>query len=178
MFWNQPVEDTEGWQYYVSFTTSVSWAWIIWAWVLLVLCARLSRFSCVWLFATPWTVALQAYLSMGFSRQEYWSGLPFSPLGDLPNSGIKPTSLMSSDWRVGSLPLVPSGKHMVVIGLHYTPRRHRLPNVRNSYWSFCLFPCEELASSHLSRDWKDERVTGPLTLYLGILCPFTRRAIF
>ena len=40
----------------------------------------LSRFSCVWLFVTPWTVARQAPLSMGFSRQEYWSGLPCPPL--------------------------------------------------------------------------------------------------
>ena len=45
--------------------------------------------------ATPWTVAHQALLSMGFSRQEYWSGLPCPPPGDLPNSGIKPVSLMS-----------------------------------------------------------------------------------
>ena len=42
--------------------------------------------------ATPWTVACQAPLSMGFSRQEYWSGLPFTSLGDLPNPGIKPGS--------------------------------------------------------------------------------------
>ena len=40
-------------------------------------------------FATPWTVACQAPLSMGFSRQEYWSGLPFPSPGDLPNPGIK-----------------------------------------------------------------------------------------
>ena len=43
-------------------------------------------------FATPWTVACQAPLSMGFSRQEYWSGLPFPPLGDLLNPGTEPTS--------------------------------------------------------------------------------------
>ena len=44
---------------------------------------------------TPWIVALQAPLSMGFSRQEYWSGLPFPPPGDLPNPDIEPASLMS-----------------------------------------------------------------------------------
>ena len=44
---------------------------------------------CVRLFATPWTVAYQGPLSMGFSRQEYWRGLPFPCPGDLPNSGIK-----------------------------------------------------------------------------------------
>ena len=43
-------------------------------------------------FGTPWTVAYQAPLSVGFCRQEYWSGLPFPSPGDLPNSGIEPTS--------------------------------------------------------------------------------------
>ena len=43
-------------------------------------------------FATPWTVTQQAPLPMGFLRQECWSGLPFPPLGDLPNPGIKPES--------------------------------------------------------------------------------------
>ena len=46
----------------------------------------------VQLSATPWTVSCQAPLSMGFSRQKYWSGLPFSLLGDLPNPGIEPAS--------------------------------------------------------------------------------------
>ena len=44
---------------------------------------------------TPWTVAHEASLSMGFSRQEYWSGLSFPPPGDLPDPGITPTSLAS-----------------------------------------------------------------------------------
>ena len=54
-----------------------------------------SCFSHVQLFVTPWTVAHQAPLSIGFSRQEYQSGLPFPPPGDLPNPGIKPRSLIS-----------------------------------------------------------------------------------
>ena len=45
---------------------------------------------CVQLFATPWTVACQASLSLGFSRQEYWSGLSFPSPGDLSDLGIKP----------------------------------------------------------------------------------------
>ena len=49
--------------------------------------------SRVWIFVTPWTVVHQAPLSMGFSRQEYWSGLPFPSPGDLPNRGIEPRSL-------------------------------------------------------------------------------------
>ena len=48
--------------------------------------------SNVQLFATPWTVTLQVPLSMGFPRQEFWNGLPFPPLGTLPNPGIKPAS--------------------------------------------------------------------------------------
>ena len=50
--------------------------------------------SCVRLFVTVWTLANQAPLSMGFSRQGYWSGLPCPPPGDLPDPGIKPASLM------------------------------------------------------------------------------------
>ena len=48
--------------------------------------------SCGWLFATPRTAALQALLSMGFSRQDYWSGLPFPSPEDLPDPGIEPWS--------------------------------------------------------------------------------------
>ena len=53
------------------------------------------RFSHVWLFATLWTIACQALLSMGFSRQEYWSGLPYPSPGNLPDLGIEPVFLMS-----------------------------------------------------------------------------------
>ena len=60
------------------------------------LCYVLCCFSHVQLFETPWTVACQAPLPMGFSRQEYWSGLPFPSPGDLPDPGIEPASLSSS----------------------------------------------------------------------------------
>ena len=53
---------------------------------------KVKSLSCVQLFATPWTVAYQAPPSMGFSRQEYWSGLPFPSPGDLPDPGIEPGS--------------------------------------------------------------------------------------
>ena len=56
------------------------------------ICAVLSH---VWIFVTLWTIACQTPLSMGFSRQEYWSGLPCPPPGDLPHPGIKPASLAS-----------------------------------------------------------------------------------
>ena len=51
---------------------------------------KVKSLSCGLLFATPWTVAYQAPPSMGFSRQKYWSGLPFPTPGDLPDPGIKP----------------------------------------------------------------------------------------
>jgi len=56
-------------------------------------CYVLSCFSCIRLFAIPWTVVHQAALSMEFSRQEYWTGWQCPPPGDLPNPGIEPTSL-------------------------------------------------------------------------------------
>ena len=65
---------------------------------------------CARLFVTPWTVALQAPLSMGFSRQEYWSGLPFPPSGDLPDSGIKPRSPLALHQKVNSSLLSYLGK--------------------------------------------------------------------
>ena len=69
--------------------------------------------SRVQLFATPWTVAHQAPPSMEFSRQEYWSGLPFPSPGDLPDPGIKPRSLeLQADALPSELPFVtPKGRN-------------------------------------------------------------------
>ena len=61
---------------------------------------------------TPWTVARQASLSMGFSRQEYWSGLPFPSPGDHPDPGIKPES---AALQADSLPSEPQGSPYNVI---------------------------------------------------------------
>ena len=107
--------DDRGWDGWMAsptqwtwvFTSSESWWWTgkpgvpqsmghkSWTWLSdwTELKCMLSHFSHVRLFVTPWTVAHQAPLSMGFSRQEYWSGLPCPPPGDLPNPGIEPTSL-------------------------------------------------------------------------------------
>ena len=63
--------------------------------------------SCVQLFVSLWTIACQAPLSMGFFRQEYWSGLPCPPSGDLPDPGIKSES---PAWQADSLPTESSGK--------------------------------------------------------------------
>ena len=64
--------------------------------------------SRVWLFATPWTIAYQAPLTMGFSRQEYWRRLPFPSPGDLPNPGIEPGS---PALQTDALPSEPPGNY-------------------------------------------------------------------
>ena len=68
---------------------------------------KVKSLSRVRLFVTPWTVAYQAPPSMGFSRQEYWSGLPFPSPGDLPNPGIKPGS---PAFQADALTSEPPGK--------------------------------------------------------------------
>ena len=71
---------------------------------------KVKSLSCVPLFGTPWTVAYQAPPSMEFSRQEYWSGLPFPSPGDLPDPGIKPGS---PALQADALPSEPSGKPLI-----------------------------------------------------------------
>ena len=71
---------------------------------------KVKSLSRIRLFATPWTVAYQAPLSMEFSRQEYWSGLPFPPPGYLPDPGIEPRS---PALQADSLPFEPLGLHKI-----------------------------------------------------------------
>ena len=68
---------------------------------------KVTSLSCVRLFVTPWTVAYQAPPYMGFSRQEYWSGLPFPSPGDLPEPGLEPGS---PALQTDALPSEPPGK--------------------------------------------------------------------
>ena len=68
---------------------------------------RAESLNRVQLSVTPWTVAHQAPLPMGFSRREYWSGLPRPLPGDLPNPGIEPRT---PTWQADSLPSEPPGK--------------------------------------------------------------------
>ena len=79
----------------------------------------LSCFSHVWVFATLWTMACQAPLSMGFSRREYWSELPCPPPGDLPNPGITAASLASPALAGGFWSLVPPRIHMCLLIENY-----------------------------------------------------------
>ena len=96
-------------------------------------------------FATPWTVARQAPLFMGFPRQEYWSGLPFPPPGDLPDPGIIP---LSPALHADSLPSKPPGKPnpIVSITIYLLMSLRFLPLVQNSsglqtYILLLLLPC-------------------------------------
>ena len=85
---------------------------------------KMKSLSHVRLFATPWTVAYQAPPSMGFSWQEYWSGLPFPSPGDLPDPGIEPRSpALGAD----ALTSEPPGK----------PRFHEAP-LKSLKFPFCL----------------------------------------
>ena len=70
---------------WVAISFSNAWKWKV----------KVKSFSHVWPLGTPWTAAYQAPPSMGFSRQEYWSGVPFLAPGGLPNPGIEPESLAS-----------------------------------------------------------------------------------
>ena len=105
------------------------------------MCVVLSRFSHVWLFATPWAVARQAPLSMGFSGQGFWSGLPCPPPGDLPNPGIEPRS---PALQADSLLLMPFGKSSMK---YYS--EHKLMNT-NSPLLFFFFSNLSLSKANSS----------------------------
>ena len=98
---------------------------------------KVKLLSHVQLFGTPWTVALQAPPSMGFSRQEYWSGLPFPSPGDLPDPGIRPRApALQADALTSEPPGKPSlGPPFAWPGTDWDwiPQSHRFtPN--GTYW--------------------------------------------
>ena len=87
-------------------------------------CCCCVMLSPVQLFMTLWTVARQAPLSMGFSRQEYWRGLPFPSPREFPNPGIKPTSLVSPALTSGFFTIMPPGKPLSGLGKASDGVRH------------------------------------------------------
>ena len=108
----------------------------------------LSRFSCVRLFVTPWTIAHQAPLSMGILQARILSGLPCPPPGDLPHPGIKPTSLMSPAWADG----------FFTTSATWEPQKvpQNTPTLQKSYRLFRLtfpqelpLPCSLLSHFHM-----------------------------
>ena len=82
-------------------------------------CMHVQSLSHVRLFVTPWTIASKAPLTMGFSRQEYWSGLPCPPPGDLPDPGIKPASLCIGSWILLPLSQLRSLPHVLILSQGY-----------------------------------------------------------
>ena len=113
---------------------------------------KMKSLSCVRLFATPWTVAHQVPLSMGFSRQEYWSGLPFPSPEDLPEPGFEPRS---PALQADALPSEPPGKPVASSAVVQKRRVHglqqlRLPGSRaQAQYSWCagLFVLRPVISS-------------------------------
>ena len=136
---------------------------------------------------TSWAIAHQAPLSVGFSRQEYWSGLPLPSPGDLPIPGIKP---MSPDWQADSLPLSHLGSLKLALSTAYrtsscgsdgeessgdmgsTPGSGR--SLEKEMETHSSIPAREIPwikepgrlQSTRSQSWKTER----LTLSLSALC--------
>ena len=140
----------------------------------------LTRFSHVQLFAALWTVAHQAPLSLGFSRQEYWGGWPCPPLRDLPDPGVEPASLRSPSLAGGffttSTTWSPCPHTRLGRGSHccaHKPSPHpRLP-ARILTTSFPEPPCFPVHRSL----WPRQGPWFQLSLYLPLpsACPLTQR---
>ena len=141
---------------------------------------------CVQLFATSWIIAHQASLSVEFSRQEYWSGLPFSSPGDLPNPGIKPRS---PALQVDSLLSEPQGKTKVKVKVaqlcqtHCDPMDytvHRILQARILEWvAFllsrgCSQPSDQTQVSHIAGRYFTSCATGVTQEYWSVVAyPFS-----
>ena len=124
--------------------------------------------SHVKLFVTPWTVACQVPLFMEFFRQEYWSGLPFPPSGDLPNPGIEPVSLVSPALAGGCFTTEPTEKHSLTTAREISsiPVAVSLPDLNCSHgWP----PPAESSPSYYSRADKNSPGVIPIhSCHLGL----------
>ena len=114
--------------------------------------------SHVQLFATLWTVACQAPLSMGFSRQEYWSGLPFPPPGDLPDLTLEPMSPASSALQLNFFPTEAMRKPILSLSLNNLCRLS-LDLARNK-----LDCSVKLSENSVSRNWKHRSIEEEVSL--------------
>ena len=111
---------------------------------------KVKSLSCVLLFVTPWTVAYQAPPSMGFSRQEYWSGLPFPSPGDLADPGVKPGS---PSFQADALTSEPPGKDGIPSENSLTEKKKDLRKILNTKaesWA-CLITVKDLTCSIFTR---------------------------
>ena len=125
----------------------------------------LSRFSRVQLFATLWTVAHQAPLFMGFSRQEYCSGCPTLLRGIFPTQGSNPCLLCLLHWKVGSLPLPPPGKPTETYLLSMNKKHfiHSFPVFMSCIYFSCLIVLAKIYSTMLSRSGVMDKFTEELS---------------
>ena len=135
----------------------------------------LSCFSHVRLFSTPWTAACQALLSMGFSRQEYCSGLPCPPSGDLPNPVIEPGSPASSASQAVSLPLShrrsPSGillrvklKYIISSALNSHTRKRSCGQINwETKYMSSLFRVTHMLETDPDKSLTPDQIGGPCT---------------
>ena len=149
----------------------------------------LSRFSHIWLCVTLWTVVHKTPLSMGFSKQEYWSGLPCPPPGDLPNPGVEPAPLMfpalgdgffitSTTWK--DLNDIGDFLWLCLLSVSLRPKEEKEYKVKSkvygawtdSTWKRFLSLCDH-TKSHLGNKFtqvmKKEELTQILE-FQGILC--------
>ena len=130
-------------------------------------CLRPQSLSHVLLFATPWTVAYQAPLSMGFPWQEYWSGLPFPTPGDLPKPGIEPTSLTSPALEGGFFTLCYLGKPFqrwyLLLNDMMSFQGSTDPSVKDNFLCLCICNHEQILLSCNSK------IGQPYIVYLVVL---------
>ena len=124
---------------------------------------KVKALSCVWLFAIPWTRDYQAPQLLGFSRQEYWSGLPFPPPGALPDPGMEPGF---PALQADSLPSEPPGLHQ---GIQCTLKPQKV-----KWTQSCLTLCDPInySLSRLPCPWDSP---GKNT---GVRCHFLLQGIF
>ena len=144
-------------------------------WMCIRVCLH-SFFSRVQLFVTPWTVVSQPPLSMGFSRQQYWSGWPCPPPGDLPDSRIETLSLISPALPVDCLSSEPPGKSL------NEPNRLKFicwnPNPKHD--DICWWSLEEMLKSWGNpHEWKQPLIRGPRVIPSHLLsCEDTVRSLW
>ena len=152
---------------------SFEWRGVYRAWLWLYAC-MLSYSVMSNSLTTAWTIASQAPLSMGFSRQEYWIGLPFPPPGDLPDPGIEPRSPgrqilyylshQGSPWRQKSEVKVKSFSHVWLLATPWTVACKAPLSMgfsRQEYWSRLLFPSPGEKSSENSTEERKYPPTIP-----------------
>ena len=132
----------------------------------------LSHFSRVWLSVTPWTVASQAPLSTGFSKREYWNGLPGNHLllqGILLTQGSNSCLSCLLNWQAGSLPLVPPGKPKVTFEAFHGVERKSL----YLRWGWGWGRCAEF--DPVCNSGKGTSQLQNFIKCVGMLCPEQRR---